>query len=133
MSKKPVIWNKFNSTGYRSYQPLHKLQVILEGLIFALKTDFSFTYKLLISLLILGASWWYKSYLDFLLIVVTTGLVLAIELMNSAIEALCDLVDPSYNLKIKQIKDLAAAAAGIAILAWVVVIGLEVIDLFSNF
>ncbi|MBO0615294.1 diacylglycerol kinase [Thiothrix fructosivorans] len=47
------------------------------------------------------------------------------ELFNSAIEALCDFVEDQHNEKIKVIKDIAAAAVGISILLWVIVIGME--------
>ena len=47
------------------------------------------------------------------------------EIINSAIEALCDFVEERHNHKIKVIKDIAAAAVGVAILVWVVVIGVE--------
>ena len=38
------------------------------------------------------------------------GLVLAAEAVNSAIEALADVVSPDYNEGIKRTKDLAAGA-----------------------
>ncbi|MBS1566564.1 MAG: diacylglycerol kinase family protein [Bacteroidetes bacterium] len=41
---------------------------------------------------------------------VVTGLVWMAELINSAIEKLCDLVSPGYHPKIKYIKDVSAAA-----------------------
>jgi diacylglycerol kinase (ATP) len=47
------------------------------------------------------------------------------EIINSAIEALCDFVEDRHNEKIKVIKDMAAAAVGISMFAWVVVIFVE--------
>jgi diacylglycerol kinase (ATP) len=47
------------------------------------------------------------------------------EIVNSAIEALCDFVEERHNEKIKIIKDISAAAVGIAIFTWMVVIGVE--------
>ena len=38
------------------------------------------------------------------------GLVIGLELVNTAIEKLCDLVEPNQNPAVKKIKDLAAAA-----------------------
>jgi diacylglycerol kinase (ATP) len=52
-------------------------------------------------------------------------MVLVAEIFNSAIEALCDFVETRHNEKIKVIKDIAAAAVGISILAWLVVLGVE--------
>ncbi len=43
-------------------------------------------------------------------ILVCIGLVLAAEIMNSALERLVNLVEPNYNKKAAEVKDLAAAA-----------------------
>ncbi|HRQ10014.1 MAG: diacylglycerol kinase [Trueperaceae bacterium] len=60
-------------------------------------------------------------------IVVVIGLVLALELVNSAVEALVDLVQPSHHELAKAAKDLAAAAvlvgAVMAAVVGVLVIG----------
>lgn len=47
------------------------------------------------------------------------------EIINSAIEALCDFVEARHNEKIKVIKDISAAAVGIAIFTWLVVMLIE--------
>lgn len=61
-----------------------------------------------------------------------TGVVLAAELFNTAIEALCDFVETRHNEKIRIIKDIAAAGTGVAILAWWIVLAAELIDLWSR-
>ncbi len=53
------------------------------------------------------------------------------ELLNSAIETLCDFLEPRENAKIGAIKDIAAAAVGISIVVWVVVVVFDVIHLGS--
>jgi diacylglycerol kinase (ATP) len=63
---------------------------------------------------------------DSVLIIVVTALVLFAEIMNSAIEALCDFVEARHNEKIGIIKDIAAAAVGIVMFAWLIVLGFEV-------
>jgi diacylglycerol kinase (ATP) len=63
---------------------------------------------------------------DALLIIVVTALVLVAEIMNSAIEALCDFVEAEHNDKTRIVKDIAAAGVGIAMLAWLLVLGFEV-------
>jgi diacylglycerol kinase (ATP) len=50
------------------------------------------------------------------------GLVLSLELVNTAIETLCDLVHPQYSEKVKIIKDMAAGAVLIVSVLWLVVI-----------
>lgn len=51
------------------------------------------------------------------IIVVCTGLVLAMEMLNTAIEKLCDVVYPGRHVQIKQIKDMAAGAVLVSALA----------------
>ena len=48
--------------------------------------------------------------------------MLAIELLNTAIEAVCDLVSPGYNKLVKVAKDTASAATFSISLALVVAI-----------
>lgn len=50
------------------------------------------------------------SRMEWVAVVLTIGAVLAAEAVNSAIEALADLVSPEYNAAIKRTKDLAAGA-----------------------
>lgn len=49
------------------------------------------------------------------------GLVLALEALNTAIEALADMVSPGYHPLIAKCKDLAAAAVLVAALAALVI------------
>ena len=60
-----------------------------------------------------------------------TAFVLVAEIFNSAIEALCDFVETRHNEKIKVIKDIAAAGIGIAISAWLIVLGVELSRLLA--
>lgn len=57
------------------------------------------------------------SLLEWVAVVVSIGLVIAFELMNSAIEAFCDHVTPEQNQNIGKIKDLSAAAVLISAIA----------------
>ncbi|MEN9423556.1 MAG: hypothetical protein RL122_939 [Pseudomonadota bacterium] len=117
--------NKFLGTGEEGYHPLRKFQTVLSGLKYAVKYDFSVTYKLVLSIIVLIIAFAFRGWVDFLMVLVSTTLVVMAELFNSAIEALCDFVEDQHNEKIKVIKDIAAAAVGISILLWVIVIGME--------
>jgi diacylglycerol kinase len=118
--------HKFLGTGEPGYHPLRKLRTIGSGLRYAVIYDFSVAWKLVFSLCILIAALFARAWVDSLLIVVVTALVLVAEIMNSAIEALCDFVETRHNEKIGIIKDIAAAGVGIAIFAWLMVLGFEV-------
>ncbi len=123
--------NKFLGTGDAGYHPLRKLRTIFSGLRYAVIYDLSVTYKLVLSLVVLVAAFMLRSSLDFLLIMFATAFMLVAEIFNSAIEALCDFVETRHNEKIKVIKDIAAAAVGLAILTWLTVLGVEVADMFG--
>ena len=74
-----------------------------------------------------------RQWVDALLILLATGLVLTAEILNTAIEAVCDFVESKNNDKIKIIKDVAAAGVGISILVWAVILLAEMSRLWSAF
>jgi diacylglycerol kinase len=57
---------------------------------------------------------------ELLFLTLVTGLVWITELVNTAIEKLCDLVSPGFNPKVKFIKDVAAAAVLVSAIVAVV-------------
>jgi diacylglycerol kinase (ATP) len=112
--------NKFLGTGEPGYHPLRKVRTVLSGLRYAVLHDFSVAYKLVVS-----TAFALREWVDFLVIAVATAMVLSAEMMNSAIEALCDFVEPRHSEKIRIVKDIAAGAVGVAILAWLLAIVIE--------
>jgi diacylglycerol kinase (ATP) len=117
--------NKFLGTGESGYHPLIKIRTVFSGLHYAMFYDFSVAYKIALSVIVLGIAFVLRDWIDFLLVLTATALVLIAELFNSAIEAMCDFIEECHNEKIKVIKDISAAAVGVAILLWVVILGME--------
>lgn len=124
--------NKFLGTGEPGYHPLRKVRTVISGLRYAVLYDFSVAYKLVVSVILLAVAFALRAWLDFLLILVATGLVLVAETLNSAIEALCDFVETRHDERIKVIKDVAAAAVGLAIVVWAVVVVAETWSLVAR-
>jgi diacylglycerol kinase (ATP) len=120
------VRHKFLGIGEPGYHPLRKLRTVFSGLRYAVLYDWSVTYKLVFSGVILIGAFSLRAWVDFLVILLATAFVVFAEIINSAIEALCDFVEARHNEKIKVIKDIAAAAVGIAIFAWLVVIIVEI-------
>lgn len=120
--------NKFRTSGYH---PVRKLKVILSGLHVAVVTDFSVAYKVILSIPVLGGSFFLRQWVDISLILLAMGLMLISELFNSAIEVLCDFVEPQHNKRIGVIKDIAAAATGISIMVWAAILIIESIRLLK--
>jgi diacylglycerol kinase (ATP) len=125
MAGEQAMRHKFLGTGDAGYHPLRKIQTVISGLRYAVLYDWSVTYKLILSVVVLAVAFGARAWVDFLLILVVTAFVLVAEIFNSAIEALCDFVETRHNEKIKIIKDIAASGVGIAIFAWFIVLGVE--------
>jgi diacylglycerol kinase (ATP) len=126
------VRHKFLGIGEPGYHPLRKLRTVFSGLRYAVLYDWSVTYKLVLSGVILIGAFSLRAWVDFLVILLATAFVVFAEIINSAIEALCDFVEDRHNEKIKVIKDIAAAAVGIAMFAWLVVIVVEVGQLLQR-
>jgi diacylglycerol kinase len=128
----PLPWEQPMSNHFRTpgYHPIRKLKVICSGLYVAVVTDFSVAYKVILSVPVLGAAFYLRQWVDFELFLLAVGLMLISELFNSAIEVLCDFVEPSYSDQIRVIKDIAAAAAGLSILIWAIILVLETLHLW---
>lgn len=74
-------------------------------------TELNFKIHLLIAAFVVVAGWGFDiSTLEWLALVICIGSVLTAELMNTAIEALVNLVSPEFNPKAGLVKDIAAAA-----------------------
>ncbi len=122
--------NKFLGTGEDGYHPLRKIKIVLSGLQYAVRYDFSVTYKLFLSAIVLLGCFFVRQWIDFLLIAAATAMMLQAELFNSAIEALCDFITTEESHKVKVIKDISAAAAGICILLWAIILLVEAYRVF---
>ena len=122
--------NKFLGTGESGFHPLRKIGV---GLWYAFGYDFSVTYKLILSMAVLAVFFFFRQWVDFLLLAAATAMMLQAELFNSAIEALCDFITSQESRKVKVIKDISAAAAGVSILLWGIILGIETYQLLRLF
>lgn len=58
---------------------------------------------------------------EWCIVLLTIGLVLGLEMLNTAIESLVDLTSPSFNVHAGKVKDIAAGAVLIASVMAVIV------------
>jgi diacylglycerol kinase len=70
---------------------------------------------------------------QWLLVLFCIGLVISLEMINSAIEIFCDMVTTDFHPKIKIIKDVAAGAVLVASLASLVIGLIIFIPALTNF
>lgn len=105
----------------------------LRGLLQMLKTERNFKIHVFafISVIILGFTL-EVSKPDWIILLLVSGFVLTMEIINSAIEQLCNLYSTERNEKIKNIKDISAGAVLIAAL-FAFVIGLVVFCPYLGF
>ncbi|HQY11677.1 MAG TPA: diacylglycerol kinase family protein [Ferruginibacter sp.] len=90
---------------------LKPFKYAISGLLFCFKTQQNFKVHLLLATITLVAGACLQiSQWQWIVISFCISMVLAAELFNSAIEKICDHVNPAYHPQIKIIKDMAAGA-----------------------
>jgi diacylglycerol kinase (ATP) len=78
-----------------------------------------------IALMVIAAGFFFNvTKIEWFMLVLCISLVIAFEMLNSALEKLCDLVMPDQHPKIKYIKDVAAGAVLIVCLFALIVGGI---------
>ena len=102
-------------------------QYALDGLKHAIKTESSFKLELLSALIILPAIYFVSASIEAkMILVVTAFLVLIVELLNSAVENVVDLVTKDIHPLAKSAKDIGATAVMFSItlhiLCWILVL-----------
>jgi len=124
--------NKFTDANSPGYHPVRKVKVVFAGLSFAVRHDFSVVAVSVITKVLVVGSAALQRWVDFVVIVLATGVVLTAELFNSAVEGVCDFMETGFDERIGAIKDVAAAAVGVSILVWLVVIVYEGAQLLGS-
>ena len=75
------------------------------------------------------------NFSDWCIILICIGIVLSLEMINTAIEYLVDLVEPNQNPIAGKIKDLSAGAvlifSGISAVIGIMIFGKYILDLLS--
>ena len=109
------------------YHLFKNTKYALEGLIHAIKTESSFRLELFCSIfIIIGIVFIDTSLTNKLILLVTGIMVLIIELLNSAIENIVDLVTKEIHPLAKSAKDIGATAVMFSIIlhatCWIVVL-----------
>lgn len=114
--------------------PFHKrVRFALSGLSAAGRSENSFKFQVLASIVVLAALIWLRPQpLWWAVILLTIMSVLTLELINTAIEKLADHLHPEIHPQIKVVKDCAAAAVLIASLSAVAVAVALIVDIVAR-
>lgn len=98
----------------------------VEGLKTAIKREPNFRIEVLASILVLTLGYLLDvNKAEWMILVAVIFIVLILELINTSLEAIVDLISPKYHPKAKVAKDVAASAMLLAVIASVV-IGLSI-------
>tara|TARA_B110001450_G_scaffold235073_1_gene239497 strand:- start:2636 stop:3013 length:378 start_codon:yes stop_codon:yes gene_type:complete len=87
----------------------------LKGALILLRTEASIQVQFTIAILLTIAGYYFNiSSIEWIFQVMSIGLILSIEGLNTAIEEIADFIHPEFHHKIGLIKDIAAGAVFIA-------------------
>lgn len=104
--------NYINKKGY-----FRSFKAALSGLVVILKTQMSARLIAVIAVCVLLAAAVFKiSRIEFLIVLLTIGLVFVAEIFNTMVEETINLITGEYHAKVKLLKDMAAAAVWVACL-----------------
>lgn len=103
-------------------QVVKKFSFALDGLTAAYRLEQSFRIQLAVSVAIVFAgSVLGLTQIEWLFLITAIGVVLSLELLNTMIEKMLDLLHPARHDSVKLIKDVSAAAVLISSLAAAIV------------
>lgn len=92
------------------------------GIVEAIKAECNFQFHLIAAVLVIAAGFvLHLSLIEWVMIVLVIGLVLTVELINSAIERIIDYVKPEIHPAAKIIKDTSAGAVLITAIIAVII------------
>ncbi len=94
---------------------IKSIRYAFNGAFLLLKTEASIKIQFVIALIITALGFYYNiSTTEWIVQILSIGLVMSIESLNTAIEKISDFIHPEHNTKIGFIKDIAAGAVFIA-------------------
>jgi diacylglycerol kinase len=94
---------------------IRSLRYAMSGLRIAMREEHNFRFEIALAILAVAMGAYFKvSTTEWLFIVGVCGLVFTAELLNTALEELCDMLKPTHDPHVGKIKDLAAAAVLVA-------------------
>ncbi len=115
---------------------LSSFAVAFHGLKVLFCQERNFRFHLFVTILAIVACVFFQvTTIEWIAVLIMIAVVLCAEALNTGIEYICDLILPEYDLRIKRIKDVAAAAvllsAVIAVIVGCIIFIPHIIDLIK--
>ncbi len=93
------------------YQRIKAFLFAFNGLKIAIQHEFHVKVHFFAAIIAICMGWFFGiSTFEWIVILLLIALVISLEIINSALEKTCDLIDQNHNTHIGIIKDLAAGA-----------------------
>lgn len=94
----------------------------LNGWRFAFRSEINMRIHVIVMIIVICVSFYFDiSHMEWVAIIFVIGLVMIAELVNTAIEELCDHLHPDKHPKIKKVKDVSAGAVLLAAVISIIV------------
>ncbi|EGZ31291.1 diacylglycerol kinase family protein [Malacoplasma iowae] len=93
---------------------LKKFLYAFRGLVYAIKEEKSLVIHFIVSVIVLTVAGIINKQMktiDWIILVIVIFLVIGVELINTAIENIVDMISFKYNFNARKIKDISAAAS----------------------
>lgn len=101
---------------------VNKFWNALKGFYILLKEEKSLWFELFVTLIVIILGIVFEITVnEWMLLALTIALVIGMEILNTALEYLVDIISFEYNLKAKKVKDLGAAATLFAALVSIII------------
>src|SRR5688572_23932547 len=85
------------------------------GVLTVIRSEKNFKIQMVVTLLVVMSGFvFHISIMEWLVVILCIGLVLILEIINTALEKLTDIVSPEWNEKAGSVKDISAAAVLVA-------------------
>jgi diacylglycerol kinase (ATP) len=105
-----------------NYSPIKSLSYAVAGIRLAFSRESNLSIQAIIGITVCVIGIATSHTIAAMACLVMMGVVISFELVNSALETLCDLVTVEYNEHIKDIKDMAAGAVLITAIIWGIIL-----------
>jgi len=101
---------------------ISSLKYAFKGIARVVKTQVNMRIHLLASIIVVAAAWYLRIAANhWCILILTISLVFAVEMLNTAVEFLCDAVTKEQNKYIAAAKDIGAAAVLVTAIASVII------------
>jgi diacylglycerol kinase len=115
------------------YNPLKSVRYASRGIYTAFLREPNLALQCFIGLAASSVAWVYELYSIAYLNLLMMGIVVSLELINSGIEILCDIIKMEYDERIKVAKDMSAGAVLVASLVWLTLIIFELSLIYQSY